>query len=185
MTAMHGARQMGKGAMDHDGIRDSIERLVAYLGEHPEKWRNADPPATAVMIDGLRCRAEGPGGASIVSDMPRAVGGGDSAPRPGWFMRAALATCDATVIAMRAAQLGVVLDRLEVAVESESDPRGLLGIDDTVAAGPARLRMRVTIAAAGVPAEQLREIVAWADHHSPVGDALRRAIPVEIEVLAG
>ena len=170
--------------MDQDGIRESIESLVAYLGEHPEKWRNADPPATAVMIDGLRCRAEGPGGASIVSDMPRAVGGGDSAPRPGWFMRAALATCDATVIAMRAAQLGIALDRLEVAVESESDPRGLLGIDDTVVAGPARLRMRVTIAAAGAPAERLREIVAWADRHSPVGDALRRAIPVEVEVLA-
>ena len=170
--------------MDHDGIRESIESLVAYLGEHPEKWRNADPPATAVMIDGLRCRAEGPGGASIVSDMPIAVGGGDSAPRPGWFMRAALATCDATVIAMRAAQLGIVLDLLEVAVESESDPRGLLGIDDAVAAGPARLRMRITIAAAGVPAERLREIVAWADRHSPVGDALRRAIPVEVEVLA-
>jgi hypothetical protein len=78
--------------MDQDVIRDSIASLVAYLGEHPEKWRNADPPATAVMIDGLRCSAEGPGGASIVSDMPRAVGGGDSAPRPGWFMRAALAT---------------------------------------------------------------------------------------------
>jgi uncharacterized OsmC-like protein len=116
--------------------------------------------------------------------MPRAVGGGDSAPRPGWFMRAALATCDATVIVMRAAQLGIVLDLLEVAVESESDPRGLLGIDDTVVAGPVRLRMRVTIAAAGVPAEQVREIVAWADRHSPVGDALRRAIPVEVEVLA-
>jgi uncharacterized OsmC-like protein len=171
--------------MDQDGIRESIESLVAYLGEHPEKWRNADPPATAVMVDGLRCRADGPGGASIVSDMPSAVGGGDSAPRPGWFMRAALATCDATVIAMRAAQLGIALDRLEVAVESESDPRGLLGIDDTVVAGPASLRMRVTIAAAGVPAEQLREIVAWADHHSPVGDALQRAIPVEVEILIG
>ena len=171
--------------MDNDGIRDAIGSLVAYLGEHPEKWRNVDPPATAVMVDGLRCRAEGPGGASIVSDMPRAVGGGDSAPRPGWFMRAALATCDATVIAMRAAQLGIALDRLEVTVESESDPRGLLGIDDTVVAGPAHLRMRVRIAAADVPAEQLREIVAWADHHSPVGDALRRAIPIEIEVLAG
>jgi uncharacterized OsmC-like protein len=171
--------------MDHDAIRDSIESLVAYLGEHPEKWRNVDPPATAVMIDGLRCRAEGPGGAAIVSDMPRAVGGSDSAPRPGWFMRAALATCDATVIAMRAAQLGIVLDRLEVTVESESDPRGLLGMDDAVDAGPMRLRMRVVIGAAGVPDAALRAIVEWADRHSPVGDALRRAIPVEVEVLAG
>lgn len=171
--------------MDQDAIRDSIESLVVYLGEHPEKWRNADPPATAVMIDGLRCRAEGPGGAAIVSDMPRAVGGGDSAPRPGWFMRAALATCDATVIAMRAAQLGIVLDRLEVTVESESDPRGLVGMDDAVDAGPLGVRVRVAIAAAGASAAELRAIVEWAERHSPVGDALRRTVPVEVEVVEG
>ena len=171
--------------MDRDQIRDAIGSLVTYLGDHPEKWRIADPPATAVMIDGLRCRAEGPGGAAIVTDMPRPVGGGDSAPRPGWFMRAALATCDATVISMRAAQLGIALDRLEVTVESESDPRGLLGMDDAVDAGPMRLRMRVVIGAAGVPKAELRAIVEWADRHSPVGDALRRAVPVEVECVAG
>jgi uncharacterized OsmC-like protein len=171
--------------MERDEIRDAIGSLVAYLGDHPEKWRNADPPATASMIDGLRCRAEGPGGASIVTDMPRAVGGSDSAPRPGWFMRAALATCDATVIAMRAAQLGIALDRLEVTVGSESDPRGLLGMDEAVVAGPVRMRARVVIAAAGVPAAELRQIVEWAERHSPVGDALRRAVPLEVEVAAG
>jgi uncharacterized OsmC-like protein len=100
-------------------------------------------------------------------------------------MRAALASCDATVIAMRAAQLGIALDRLEVTVESESDPRGLLGMDDAVAAGPAHVRARVVIAAAGVPAAELREIVEWAERHSPVGDALRRAVPLEVEVAAG
>ena len=171
--------------MQRDQIRDAIGSLVAYLGDHPEKWRHADPPATAVMIDGLRCRADGPGGAGIVTDMPSAVGGGDTAPRPGWFMRAALATCDATVISMRAAQLGIALDRLEVTVESESDPRGLLGMDDAVEAGPMRLRMRILIGAAGVPEAELRAIVEWADRHSPVGDALRRAVPVEVEVAAG
>jgi hypothetical protein len=45
--------------------------------------------------------------------------------------------------------------------------------------------MRVVIGAAGASPGELRAIVAWADRHSPVGDALRRAIPVEIEVLAG
>jgi uncharacterized OsmC-like protein len=100
-------------------------------------------------------------------------------------MRAALASCDATVIAMRAAQLGIALDRLEVTVESESDPRGLLGMDDAVVAGPVRMRARVVIAAAGVPAAELHEIVEWAERHSPVGDALRRAVPLEVEVAAG
>jgi uncharacterized OsmC-like protein len=171
--------------MERDEIRDAIGSLVAYLGDHPEKWRHADPPATATIVEGLRCRASGPDGATIVTDMPRAVGGGNSAPRPGWYMRAALATCDATVIAMRAAQLGIALDRLEVTVASESDPRGLVGMDDAVDAGPLGVRVRVAIAAAGASAEELRAIVEWAERHSPVGDALRRAVPVEVEVVEG
>jgi hypothetical protein len=35
-----------------------------------------------------------------------------------------------------------------------------------------------------VPSAKLRAIVDWAERHSPVGDALRRAVPVEVEVLA-
>ena len=128
---------------------------------------------------------EGPNGAALVSDMPEGVGGGDSAPSPGWLLRAAVASCDATVIAMRAAQEGVELSTLEVTVDSESDDQGLLGMDDSVPAGPLSTRIRVKIAAEGVQPEKLREIVQWADHHSPVSDAVQRAVPttVEIEIL--
>ncbi len=60
-----------------------------------------------------------------------------SAPSPGWLLRAAEASCVATLITMRAAMLGIDLDTLEVTVDSVSDDRGLLGVDDTVPAGPA------------------------------------------------
>ena len=85
---------------------------------------------------------------------------------------------------MRAAQLGVVLTKLEVTVDSQSDDRGLFGIEDDVPAGPLGMRVRVLIAADGASPELLRQIVAWAESHSPVGDAVRRAIPstTEIEV---
>jgi len=46
--------------------------------------------------------------------MSKELGGGGSAPSPGWLLRAALASCDATVIAIRAAQLGVTPTALEV-----------------------------------------------------------------------
>ena len=117
--------------------------------------------------------------------MPPPVGGAGSAPTAGWVLRAAWAACDATAIAMRAAELGIALRRLEVVAESESDFRGLLGLGDGVPPGPLRARIQVRIAADGAEAEQLREIVEWADRHSPVGDALRRSVPVEIEVEAG
>lgn len=126
--------------------------------------------------------AEGPNGAVLVSDMPKGIGGGGTAPTPGWFLRAALANCDATVIAMRAAQLGVVLTRLEVTVDSESDNRGLLGVGDVAPAGPLSMRVHVRVAADNAPPELLRQIVDWAESHSPVGDALRRAIPCRTEI---
>lgn len=114
--------------------------------------------------------------------MPKGIGGGGAVPTPGWFLRAALANCDATVIAMRAAQLGVVLTRLEVTVDSVSDDRGILGLGDGIPPEPQSIHIRVAIAADGAASEQLRQIVEWAESHSPVGDALRRAIPSTMEV---
>ncbi|MEH6548189.1 MAG: OsmC family protein, partial [Sneathiella sp.] len=108
--------------------------------------------------------------------------GTGSAPSPGWLARAGLATCDATRIALHAAQLGVTLDTLEVTADSVSDDRGLLGLDDSMPAGPLSLRTRVTIGAAGVTEEVLREIVEYAVTHSPVADGCRRATPSTVEI---
>ena len=162
-------------------IGQSIAGAVEYLTANPDKARYTDSPATA-KVDGLRSTVSGPDGVTLVSDMPTGVGGTASAPSPGWLMRAALASCDATVIAMRAATEGVTLDILEVTVDGESDDRGLLGMDDNTPAGPLQARVRVRIGASGVDPERLREIVEWADQHSPVGDATRRAVPTTVEV---
>lgn len=166
-------------------IRSSVEQLAAHFAAHPENAVSQDKPAVATVLDGLRCQAVGPKGEALVTDMPAPIGGGASAPTPGWYLRAALANCDATMIALRAAQLGITLSALEVTVGGRSDNRGLLGVADAdgVPAGPLELRMSVRIAAQGVPAQTLREIVAWAEAHSPVGDALRRGLVV-VEVSA-
>ncbi len=163
-------------------LRESIQTVVTYLREHPDEARYVDKPATAVIEEGLRSKATGPDNATLVSDMPAAIGGGGAAPSPGWLLRAALANCDATVIAMRAAQAGVTLTTLEVTVDGESDDRGLLGMDDSIPAGPLSVRTRVRIGAAGVAPDRLREIVEWAEAHSPVADAISRPVPKKIEI---
>ena len=168
--------------MSMDRIRQSIANVMQHFANHPDKGAVSDKPAVATIVDGLVCKAEGPHGAVLVSDMPRSVGGGGSAPTPGWLLRAALANCDATVIAMRAAQLGIVLSKLEVTVDSTSDDRGLFGLGQDVPAGPQEMRIRVVVAADGASPEQLRQIVEWAERHSPVGDAVRRAIPTRLHV---
>jgi uncharacterized OsmC-like protein len=167
--------------MPFTSIRDAVHRTSKYLTERPDKARSIDRPATAVIEEGLRCRVEGPGGWSVVTDMPKALGGGAAAPTPGWLSRAAQASCLATVIAMRAAQEGIALSTLEVVVHSESDSRGLLGLDDSVPAGPLTSHADVRIGAADVAPERLQEIVRWADDHSPVSDAIGRAIPRKVD----
>lgn len=167
--------------MASEHIRKSIEGAIDYLSAHPEEVRYTDSPATAV-IDGLSSTVKGANGESLVTDMPEGVGGGDSAPSPGWLLRAAIASCDATLIAMRAAQEGIELSTLEVTVDSESDDRGILGMDESVPAGPLSVRVHVRIAAEGVSSDELRSVVAWADRHCPVSDAVQRAVPASVEV---
>jgi uncharacterized OsmC-like protein len=141
-----------------------------------------DPAAVAVHDGDLRFRVEGPNG-SVATDMATAVGGGATAPSPGWMLRAALASCDATLVAMEAAAAGIVLSSLRVTVDSSSDARGLLGTDPDVPAGPLAVRVRIELAADGVAPEELRALVERAEARSPVRDALARAVPMTTEVV--
>jgi|SRR5688572_776480 uncharacterized OsmC-like protein len=173
-----------KVTMDPEHIRSSIAAVADYLNKNPSAAICKDSMAVAVLEEGLRCRVRGPGGALITTDMPTAIGGDGSAPGPGWLLRAALATCDATMIAMRAAVEGVPLTELEVKVDSDSDDRGLVGADDAIPAGPLKVRVHVRVTSPA-PAEKLKEIIEWAEKRSPVGDALHRAIPISLEIQSG
>lgn len=162
-------------------IAEAIARLTSYFDANPDKAYGSGTDATAT-IDGLRATVTNPDGTVVATDMPAALGGEASAPSPGWLLRAALATCDATVIATRAATEGVALDTLEVTVAFDFDDRGLLGSAEGIPAGPLSSTVSVRIGAAGVEGEKLRGLVEWAERHSPVGDALSRAVPGKVVV---
>ena len=168
--------------MTADAIRRAIQEASDYLAQHPEEARSTDSPATATLTDGLIVRVTGPDGATITTDMVRSVGGTATASSPGWLLRAAEASCVATLIAMRAAMLGITLETLEVTVDSESDDRGLLGIDEDVPAGPLSGRVAVRLTAADGDPAALEEIARWGVAHCPVHDALERAVPLTTEV---
>ena len=168
--------------MGADAIRNAIRDAGEYLAQHPEQARSTDSAATATLLDGLVVRVVGPGDAALTTDMVPSVGGTATAPSPGWLLRAAEASCVATLIAMRAAMLEITLDTLEVTVDSESDDRGILGIDDDVPAGPLTGRVAVRLTAAGVDSATLEEIAHWGVKHCPVCDALERVVPVTTEV---
>jgi uncharacterized OsmC-like protein len=163
-------------------IQESVKGVIQYYTDNPDKAVGEDKTAIAIVEDDLRCKASGPNGWELISDMSKGIGGGANAPSAGWLMRAALANCDATMIALRAAELGIELSTLEVTVGSISDDRGLVQIDDTIPAGPLKVWTNVRISARNVSETTLHEIVDWAEKHSPVGDAISRAVPLEVKV---
>jgi uncharacterized OsmC-like protein len=86
---------------------------------------------------------------------------------------------------MEAARDNIELSDLKVSVESDSDFRGVLGVDDSVHPGPLAVRVRIELAAPDASEEQLREIVKRAEAHSPVRDALAREVSMSTEVVTG
>ena len=160
-------------------IRRAVLAATEYLTGHPDEARYTDSVATATLEEGLRVRVDGQGGEAIVTDMPTSVGGAGAGPSAGWFFRASLASCVATLIAMRAAEEGVELTRLRVMVDSESDDRGILGMDPDTPAGP--LSMRIRVEASASDGRLLDGIIDSAIERCPVYDAVRRAVPVSVE----
>jgi uncharacterized OsmC-like protein len=168
--------------MSSKSVRTALDTYGRAIAENPQKARGKNSSATATLGKDLHFRISGANGETGESDMPRALGGGGVAPAPGWLLRAAVAACAGSAIAMRAAKQGIALRALEVTVESESDNRGMLGLDEQISPALSGLVVRVKIGGENAAAEDLRGLVQWADRHSPVGCTVREARPMRLEV---
>jgi uncharacterized OsmC-like protein len=163
-------------------ISEAVERATAYLAEHPDEAVYRDSAATAHLESGLVVNVTGPGGERLATDMPTGIGGTATMPSPGWFLRAATASCVASLIAIRAAVEGIAIRSIDVVADSESDDRGILGIDPGIPAGPLSSRVSIAVDAPGAEREAVAALISWAVEHCPVTDGIRRAIPLEVEV---
>jgi uncharacterized OsmC-like protein len=165
-----------------DEIRNAVANVREHYARHPGEAVGTDTIARARLVEGLRVDVEGPQDWRVATDMSTALGGGGSAPSPGWLMRAAVASCDAVLIAMQAAEEGVRITHLETEVTSESDDRGMVGGAD-VPAGPLRVMLGVRVASdPALGAGEMRALVDRALRRSPVSEALGRAVPIEVAV---
>jgi len=165
-------------------IGDAVARASAYLTEHPDEARYRDSAATARLGENLRVEITGPGGEALASDMPRGIGGEATVPSPGFLFRAAAASCVASLIGIRAATLGIDLEpaKVEVVVDSESDDRGILGLDDGIPAGALSLKVVVGFSDPAIGHAVRTALARWALDHCPVTDAVARSVPIELEV---
>ena len=169
--------------MTSSSIRDAVSAASTFLTEHPDEAHYRDAHARARLGEDLSVDVDGPGGEQLRTDMPKAIGGLATAPSPGWYLRAATASCVASMIGIRAAALGIELGPVEVVVDSESDDRGILGLETGVPAGALSLKVVVSIRAKRTDRAMLEAVVGWAVDHCPVSDTVRRAIPIEVEIV--
>jgi len=170
--------------MHSSNIGKAVESVEQFLQTQSDPGPRADIPAIATIEDGLKCRIESPDGTAIYTDMPKSIGGSASANSPGWHLRAALASCDATLLAIRAARLDLKLNSIEVRVEATSDGRGMF-LDEGVSPGSDEMRLYFKIGASTVSAEQIEALVRWVEEHSPVGTDITRAVDVRSEIETG
>jgi organic hydroperoxide reductase OsmC/OhrA len=172
--------------MTSEEIAAAVRRVESALRRRPEVGLHDDAPASARWDGGLKVVATNPNGFRLETDMPSEMGGCGQDVTPGWLLRAGLASCAATRIALAAASEGIALRALDVTASSRSDVRGILAMKDAsgapVSAGPREVRLHVRICAPGVPQERLKRLVEDSHRSAPVSCAMQEAIPVALHV---
>lgn len=172
--------------MSAEYVADAMQRVEVVLRRRPDMGIHDDTPAVARWRGSTRIVTSHANGIEIPTDMPGELGGTGDQVSPGWLMRAGLAACTATRIAMGAAAAGIELTMLELRASSRSDTRGLLGMTEPdgtpISAGPHDLQLHVTIAAHDVPAERLRALVEESHRCSPVPCAIQQETPVGLQI---
>jgi uncharacterized OsmC-like protein len=152
-------------------LKTAFDRNAKALKLRPSLGRNS-ATTTAKVRDGLVCEIDA-GAWHFTTDMPAALGGTESAPTPGVYGRAALASCLATSYVLYAAKLGVPIGALEVEVQTDYDHGAMFGVSDSPP-GYLEVRYLVRVQSGAAEAEVLR-VLDEADAHSPYLDVFSRA----------
>jgi uncharacterized OsmC-like protein len=167
----------------------ALQRTERVLRRRPSAGLQDDATGIARWDGGTRVVASHANGRRIATDMPRELGGEGQEVTPGWLVRAGLASCSATSIAMAAAAEEIELDELEVRASSRSDARGLLGMTGgdgaPVYPGLLDVQMHVRIAARGVAPERLQSLVEKSQRTAPMLAVIQDAVTVDIRIEVG
>jgi len=112
---------------------------------------------------------------ALQGDEMNEISGTDTAPGAVEEMMYAVGTCIAAAANANAAMMGVKLSKIEVALESDIDIHGLMGLDPKVRPGILDFRTTITIAGNADEAK-LKEIAMKGYQLSPVSDTVRNGV---------
>jgi uncharacterized OsmC-like protein len=111
---------------------------------------------------------------------PPVLLGHNEGANPVEFLLHALAGCVTTTLVLHAAVRGITITSLSTMLEGDIDVQGLLGLDDSLSPGYRQIRIRMEVTA-DCPDEELDELLAYTQAHSPVCNTVCRPVPVTIE----
>ena len=111
---------------------------------------------------------------------PPVLLGDNEGANPVEFLLHALAGCVTTTFVLHATARGIKIEELSTELEGDLDLRGLLGLDDSVSPGYEQIRIRMNVKA-DCSDEQLDDLLAYTQQHSPVCNTVCRPVPVKIE----
>ena len=111
---------------------------------------------------------------------PPVLLGANEDANPVEYLLHALAGCVTTTTVLHAAARGIQIERLSTELVGTIDVQGLLALDDSVPVGYEQIRIKMDIQA-DCSDEELNELVAFAQDHSPVCNTICRPVPVTLE----
>ena len=111
---------------------------------------------------------------------PPVLLGANEGANPVEYLLHALAGCVTTTTVLHAAARGIQIKRLSTELVGSIDVQGLLALDDSVPVGYEQIQIKMDIEA-DCSDDELNDLVAFAQDHSPVCNTICRPVPVTVE----
>jgi uncharacterized OsmC-like protein len=111
---------------------------------------------------------------------PPVLLGNNEGANPVEFLLHALAGCVTTTFVLHAMARGIAIKELSTELAGDLDLQGLLGLDDSVSPAYEQIRIRMHVKA-DCSDEEIDDLLAYAQQHSPVCNTVCRPVPVVIE----
>lgn len=93
----------------------------------------------------------------------------------------ALAACDVEVVATHATLLGLEINELHVEAKGHFNVASLFGVESPTDAAYESISYKIVLDAPGASQDQIDRLKQACERSSPVGDSLRKAIPLTLE----
>jgi len=111
---------------------------------------------------------------------PPVLLGANEGANPVEFLLHALAGCMTTTTVLHAAARGIQIESLSTELVGTIDVQGLLALDDSVPVGYEQIQINMDIKA-DCSDEELDDLLAFAQDHSPVCNTICRPVPVSVK----